>query len=101
MNLVLIFGSGAVGKMTVGQELMKITGTYDGVVASNNLSDIGIYIKRVGLKHTTTGDILIEALEKGFIKEDEGNALWASMLAKRRKLGATSFSEYIKLKEHV
>jgi len=99
MNLVLIFGSGAVGKMTVGQELMKITGTYDGVVASNNLSDIGIYIKRVGLKHTTTVDILIEALEKGFIKEDEGNALWASMLAKRRKLGAASFSEYIKLKK--
>ena len=26
MDLVLIFGSGAVGKMTVGQELMKITG---------------------------------------------------------------------------
>ena len=25
MNLVLIFGSGAAGKMTVGQELMKIT----------------------------------------------------------------------------
>ena len=25
MNLVLIFGAGAVGKMTVGQELMKIT----------------------------------------------------------------------------
>ena len=25
MNLILIFGSGAVGKMTVGQELMKIT----------------------------------------------------------------------------
>ena len=26
MKLVLIVGSGAVGKMTVGQELMKITG---------------------------------------------------------------------------
>lgn len=26
MKLVLIFGDGAVGKMTVGQELMKITG---------------------------------------------------------------------------
>ena len=25
MNLILIVGSGAVGKMTVGQELMKIT----------------------------------------------------------------------------
>ena len=26
MKLVFIFGSGAVGKMTVGQELMKLTG---------------------------------------------------------------------------
>lgn len=25
MDLIVIFGSGAVGKMTVGQELMKIT----------------------------------------------------------------------------
>lgn len=73
--------------------------TCNGVVASNNLSDIGVYIKRFGLKYLTTGDILIEALEKGFITEDEGNALWASMLAKRRKLGAASFSEYIKLKK--
>ena len=28
MNLVVILGSGAVGKMTVGQELQKITDSY-------------------------------------------------------------------------
>jgi hypothetical protein len=67
-------------------------------VASNNLKDIGSYISEFKLKHITTGDILIEALEKGYITEDEGNAIWASMLTKRRKLGATSFYEYIKTK---
>jgi len=41
---------------------------------------------------------LIKALNKGLITEDEGNSIWASMLAKRRKLGAASFSDYIKLK---
>lgn len=68
---------------------------YKGVVASNNLNDIAVYIKELGLKHITTGDILIEALEKGFITEAEGNSIWASMTAKRRKLGAESFSAYL------
>lgn len=72
--------------------------TNNGIVASNNLKDISSYITEFKLKHITTGDILIEALEKGFISEDDGNTIWASMLAKRRKLGASSFSEYIKFK---
>lgn len=57
----------------------------NGIVASNNLKDIGSYISEFGLRHITTGDILIEALNKGFITKDEGNAIWALMLAKRRK----------------
>jgi len=67
----------------------------DGTLASNNLADIMPYINEYKLKHITTGDILIEALMKGYITETDGNAIWASMLAKRRKLGATSFSEYL------
>lgn len=72
--------------------------TAGGIVASNNLKDISSYIHEYELKHITTGDILIEAMEKGFITENDGNTIWASMLAKRRKLGASSFSEYIKSK---
>ncbi len=72
--------------------------TSNGIVASNNLKDISSYISEFGLRHITTGDILIEALNKGIITENEGNEIWASMLAKRRKLGALSFSEYIRLK---
>ena len=72
--------------------------TTNGIVASNNLKDIGLYIIEFELKHITTGDILIEALEKGYITEDDGNIIWASMLSKRRKIGASSFSEYKKLK---
>lgn len=72
--------------------------TNNGIVASNNLKDISSYISEFRLRHITTGDILIEALKKGYITEDDGNAIWKSMLEKRRKLGATSFSEYIKLK---
>lgn len=68
----------------------------NGVVASNNLSDIGIYVEELQLKHITTGEILVDAHNKGLITEAEGNGIWASMLAKRRKLGAVSFSDFIK-----
>ncbi|NYB72850.1 hypothetical protein HZF24_01705 [Sedimentibacter hydroxybenzoicus DSM 7310] len=72
--------------------------TNNGIVASNNLKDISSYINEFALKHITTGDILIKALEKGYITENDGNTIWSSMLAKRRRLGASSFSEYIKTK---
>ena len=74
---------------------ISLAWVHDGIVASNNLKDIALYIDELKLKHITTGDILIEALEKGFITETEGNNIWASMIAKRRKLGAGSFTEYL------
>lgn len=77
---------------------ISLAKTNNGIVASNNLKDISSYINEFELKHITTGDILIEALAKGYITEYGGNTMWASMLAKRRKLGATSFSEYIKIR---
>lgn len=70
----------------------------NGIVASNNLKDISQYITEYHLKHKTTGDILIEALDCGLITENEGNTLWSNMLKKRRKLGACSFSDYLKQK---
>ena len=71
----------------------------NGIIASNNLRDIQHYVSKYRLKHVTTGDILLEALERGYISEEEGNAIWTSMLEKRRRLGALSFSDYIKLKD--
>jgi len=72
----------------------------NGIVASNNLKDISSYITEFGLKHMTTGDIFIEALNKGNITESQANTLWFEMLRKRRKLGANTFSDYLKSKNH-
>lgn len=72
--------------------LAKATG---GIVASNNLRDISSYIEEFGLKHVTTGDILVEAYNKQYITENRGNAIWATMLSKRRMLGAKTFSDYL------
>lgn len=70
----------------------------NGIIASNNLKDIRDYIEEYSLKHITTGDIMIEAYQKGIITEAQGNMIWANMLAKRRRIGARSFSEYLKSK---
>lgn len=78
---------------------IALASIHNGVVASNNLKDIALYVKELGLRHITTGDILVEALEAGLITETDGNTIWASMLAKRRKLGAESFTEFLSLKK--
>ena len=57
-----------------------------GILASNNLKDINTYISEFSLKHMTTGDILVEAFENNLITEHQGNAIWTSMINRKRKL---------------
>lgn len=68
---------------------------HNGILASNNLKDISGYVKEFGIPNLTTGDILKEALLRGYINEAQGNAIWNTMIEKRRKLGYDSFSEYL------
>ncbi len=71
---------------------------YGGIVASNNFRDISTYIEEFSLKYTTTADILVDAYERGFITESQGNTIWSNMLSKRRRIGGASFSDYLKSK---
>ncbi len=75
---------------------IAMTKERNGILASNNLRDIAVYVSEFGLQHVTTGDILKEALHKGFINESGGEQLWQDMLKKRRKLGYNTFSDYLK-----
>ena len=70
--------------------------TYDGIIASNNLKDISKYVKKYNLEHVATGDILVAALNKGYIDETTGNQIWSNMIAKRRMLPTSTFTEYLK-----
>jgi len=91
-----------VGHVIIGKgeaSCIALTKFNNGILASNNLKDVSLYIKKFGLKHITTGDIMAEAFNRGYISETEGNELWAAMLSKRRKLGASSFTEYLKSNE--
>ena len=67
----------------------------NGIIASNNLSDVKSYVVEYGLRLVTTGDILKEALQRGIITENNGNKIWGQMLSKRRKLGYGSFSQFL------
>ncbi len=67
----------------------------NGIIASNNFSDISKYIDEYSLRHITTGDIMVEAFRTGLISEQQGNVIWSNMLKKRRKIGAASFTEYL------
>lgn len=87
-----VIGKGEAASITLAKN-------HNGIIASNNLKDIHSYVKEYGLKHVTTGDILIEALKHGLITESQGNKTWAFMLARRRRLGAASFSDYLKEKQ--
>lgn len=69
---------------------------YNGIIASNNLKDISDYVKKYDLEHVTTGDILVTALNKGYIDEPTGNKIWNNMIRKQRLLPTDTFSEYLK-----
>jgi len=43
------------------------------------------YIDKLKLNHITTGDILVEAMNKGLIDENIGNHIWANILSKHIK----------------
>jgi len=84
----VIIGSGEAAAIALAKE-------QGGILASNNLRDISVYVSEFNLQHMTTGDILKEALERGLITETIGNQLWQNMLQKRRRLGYQTFSEYL------
>ena len=87
------------GKKIIGKgeaAAIALAKTYNGIIASNNLRDISKYVKKYNLEHVATGDILVAALNKGYIDETTGNQIWSNMIAKRRMLPTSTFTEYLK-----
>lgn len=66
----------------------------DGIVASNNLSDIIQHIKEYNLGLITTPIILTKLFEKELISKKEANDIWNEMKKRNRKLPSKSFNEY-------
>ena len=68
---------------------------HGGVLASNNLSDVKAFCTRNGIPLLTTPDVLRRLYDEGRLSISEADELWGNMLARRRKLPASSFSEYL------
>ena len=100
-NLYSVLVKGEKEKKAIGRGEaagIALAKTYNGILASNNYKDIAPYIEMYQLRHIDTGTILTEALERGLITENDGNRIWSQMLAKKRKLPAGSFTEYLEMK---
>jgi len=68
---------------------------YNGILGSNNMSDILHYIQLFHLQHRTSADIMAEALEQRLITEGQGNAIWKQMLQRGRMMPAETFSDFL------
>ena len=68
---------------------------HDGILGSNNLSDVKTFCIQNKKLLLTTADVICQAYEAGHITIDEADKIWTDMLSKRRKLPALSFSEYM------
>lgn len=67
----------------------------DGILGSNNLSDVKAFCIQNKKRLLTTADVLHQAYKTGHINLDEADKTWADMLSKERKLPASSFTEYL------
>lgn len=65
-----------------------------GLVASNNLSDVGEYIESLDIELITSSMILSKAVERDIISKENANDLWKGMINKGIKLPKKSFSDY-------
>lgn len=70
-------------------------------LASNNLKDIGQYIKDYGITLWTTADVLVKAEELGIITHELAVNLWDKMYEDNLRLPERTYEAYIKNKKIV
>ena len=68
---------------------------HDGILGSNNLSDVKAFCIQNKKRLLTTADVIYQAYETSIVGLEEADKVWGDMISKRRKLPASSFSEYM------
>lgn len=84
------------GKICGSGESTAITLAHlnNGLVASNNLSDVEEYIESLDIELITSSMILSKAVERDIISKENADDLWKGMINKGIKLPKESFSDY-------
>lgn len=65
-----------------------------GILASNNLKDVQLYIDLYGLESLTTSTIMLKVVEDSLVSEEDANRIWTQMILKKRKLPFSTFTEF-------
>lgn len=73
---------------------MALAHLNNGIVASNNLTDVEEYIGSLEIELITSSMILSKAVEKDIISEDGANALWKEMVNEGIELPKDAFTQY-------
>ena len=73
---------------------MALAHLNNGIVASNNLSDVEEYIESLDLELITSSMILSKAVEKSIVSESTANGLWKGMVKEGIDLPKVSFTDY-------
>lgn len=66
----------------------------DGIIVSNNLNDVVVYVEKFNLTLFTSSIILALSFEEEIITMNEANNIWNQMLKNNRELPSNSFSNY-------
>ena len=85
-----------IGRYGTGEaSCMAYLTQHDGILGSNNLSDVKAFCIQNNKRLLTTADVMYQAYEKSIIGLEEADKVWGDMISKKRKLPALSFSEYM------
>ena len=84
------------GRYGIGEaSCMAYLTQHDGILGSNNLSDVKAFCNKNKKQLLTTAEVLHQAYKIGQINLGEADEIWAGMLSKKQKLPASSFTEYL------
>ncbi len=67
---------------------------YDGIVASNNFSDVAIYVEQYKLEHISAAKTLCDAVKAGMITPPVASMHWVAWNSRDRWLPTSTFNEY-------
>ena len=73
---------------------MALAHLNNGIVASNNLSDVEEYIESLDIELITSSMILSKAVENDIVSENTANILWKGMVDEDIYLPRDSFMDY-------
>lgn len=75
-------------------EAMALAVSNDGILASNNFSDIKYYVDKYEMPLLTSAYMICISVDDGFISMEKASDIWNQMLENKITLPKTTFEEY-------